>query len=148
MVRVRRIGAAALISSLLVFGSVGAASAAGSPKAHFTFSICQTLVDTFDGDGNPIQLPGIETLYSWSGAYVDNVQGSWTRTDGEPVLFGFVDTDFTAGTSGSVDAGALIILDDTGFDGIAGAFAVHRHVIFSQVISEPADGWTSVPACL
>src|SRR5438874_10746994 len=98
MVRIRRIGAAALISTLLVFSSVGAASAAGSPKAQFTFSICQVLVDTFDGDGNPIQLPGIETLYSWSGAYVDNVQGSWTRTDGQPVLFGFDDTDFTAAT--------------------------------------------------
>ena len=148
MVRMRRIAPlAALISSLLVFSFAGAASAAGSPKAQFTFSICQTLIDTFDGDGNPIQVAGIEMLYSWSGAYVDNVQGSWTRTDGQPVNFGFVDTDFTAGTSGSVDAGALGIQDDAGLDGVVGVFAVHRHVLATRNIAEPEAGWTSVPAC-
>jgi hypothetical protein len=140
--RVAAIGALALLLSF----AVGTAAAA-NPKTNFSFTICQVQVDTFDQDGNPIVLPGIEFLYSWSGAYVDNVSGSWTRTDGEPVLFGFDDSDFAAGRTGTVDAGALIIQDDPGFDGVVGAFQVRRHVVSSQAIAEPAGGWTSVDAC-
>ncbi|HEX5239603.1 MAG TPA: hypothetical protein VFW20_01275 [Candidatus Limnocylindrales bacterium] len=138
--------ASLLTAVMLLAFSVGSASAA-SPKASFTFSICQATIDSFDGDGNPITLQAIEFLYSWSGARVDNVSGSWTRSDGQPVLFGFDDSDFAGARSGSVDAGSLTIMDDPGFDGLVGAFQVNRHVLFSQAIPEPAGGWTSVPAC-
>lgn len=150
MARIRRAGvAAALISSLLLAGSAGGVAAAGSPKAQFSFTICQTSVANYDPDTGDYlgQIPAIEMLYAWSGAFVDNVQGSWTRTDGEPVLFGFVDSDFPAGTSGSVDAGSLTVLDDPGFDGLVGVFAVHRHVLATQNIPEPSGGWTAVTAC-
>jgi hypothetical protein len=139
---VAAVGALALLLSL----TVGTATAA-SPRTHFSFTICQAQVDSFDQDGNPIVVPAIEFLYSWSGAYIDNVSGSWTRTDGQPVLFGFDDSDFTAGRAGTVDAGALTIQDDPGLDGVVGAFQVKRHVVFSQAIPEPPDGWTSVDAC-
>jgi hypothetical protein len=141
----KRLVAVGILAALLSF-AVGSPAAA-SPKASFAFTICQVQVSTLDGDGNPIVVPAIETLYTWSGAYIDNVSGSWTRTDGQPVLFGFDDSDFAAGRTGTVDAGALTIQDDTGFDGIIGAFQVNRHVVYSHAIPEPAGGWTAVEAC-
>jgi hypothetical protein len=149
MVIARRRALAALLAAGFLLGLTAGGADAASPKASFTFSICQTQVEGFDQDGNPIGLvPAIEMLYAWSGAYVDNVQGAWTRSDGQPVLFGFDDSDFQGATSGSVDAGSLtIISDDPGFDGLVGAFAVHRHVVATQHISEPVAGWTSVDAC-
>jgi hypothetical protein len=137
----------AALSLLAAFG-VGAAKAAGNPNAQFEFSICQTTVPQYDEEGNVIgELPALELLYAWSGAYVDTVAGSWTRTDGEPVLFGLSDSDFAAARSGSVDAGALTIQSDPGFDGLVGTFAIRRHVVATQTIAEPGGGWETVAAC-
>ena len=135
---------------MFLAGSAGSAIAAGNPSATFTFSICQTMVDGFDQDGNPIGLvPAIEMLYAWSGAYVDTVGGSWTRTDGGDVLGGFADSDFAAGRSGTEDAGALTIQTGTPeFDGLRGTFSVNRHLLATRDIPEPGGGWTDVAACV
>jgi hypothetical protein len=151
MARTRRSSlAATLAAGALLALAVGTADAGGSPRATFTLSICQTQVESFDDQGNDLgPVPAIEMLYSWSGAYVDNVSGSWTRSDGQPVLFGFDDSDFAAARSGNVDAGALtVITDDPGFDGLTGSFQVNRHVLATRNILESTYGsWTSVPAC-
>ncbi|HEY4227819.1 MAG TPA: hypothetical protein VGM49_05735 [Candidatus Limnocylindrales bacterium] len=148
MIRKRRSGiAAAAAAGLLLALAVGTASAA-SPKAQFAFTICQTQVDGFDGDGNPIgPIPAIELLYTWSGANVNLVSGAWTRSDGQEAGFASIDGDFPPGKSGSADAGSLTVLSDPGFDGLVGAFYWHNHAVSTQHIAEPLGGWTSVAAC-
>ena len=143
-----RIVATLAALSLLAAVGVGAANAAGNPNASFTFSICQSSVPIYDENGEIIgQRAVIELHYLWSGAYVDTVSGSWSRTDGEPVLFGISDSDFVAGRSGDVNAGSLTIQEDPGFDGLDGTFSIGRHVVASRAIAEPAGGWETVAAC-
>ena len=142
---VAALGAVTLIASL----SAGSAVAAGRPQPTFDFSICQTMVPGFDENGDPIgDVPALEMFFSWSGAFVDTVGGSWTRSDGGDVLAGFETSDFAAGRSGTFDAGSFTI--QTGMpelDGLRGTFSVHRRLLATRDIPEPGGGWTSVAAC-
>jgi hypothetical protein len=150
-VRTRRSSAVVPLAAalLLLAATTGTVGAAGNPKATFDFSVCQTTVPAYDENGDPIgDVPALEMFFSWSNAYVDTISGSWTRTDGGDVLFGFSTSDFTAGRSGTVDAGSFTIQQDMPeLDGIMGSFSVGRHTLASRSIAEPGGGWTAVAAC-
>lgn len=147
MVRSRRSLAVALAAACLLAFAVGSADAA-SPKAQFSMTICQVSSPIYDDNGVVVGYSyGIDQLFSWSGANVNMLSGSWTRSDGGDAGFGFVDTDFTASRAGTVNAGVLGIVDDPAFDGITGSFYWHGRLLHTVNIPEPADGWTSVAPC-
>jgi hypothetical protein len=135
----------------LLAASAGSVSAAGNPNATFSFTICQTTVPELDpetGEPTGADLPALELHFDWSGAYVDTLTASWTRTDGGDVFFGVAVNDFPAGRSGSVNAGTFTIDSETPeLDGLAGGFNVRRHTVALRAIAEPAGGWETVTAC-
>jgi hypothetical protein len=141
--RTRRVGVvAALTATLLIFGAVGTASAAGRPQGNFSFTICLTTV--FDENNNP--LPAIQMTDTWSGVTVDEATLSWVRSDGGFVGFAGVE-QFRPPVRAGSSTSAFTIQDDPTFDEAGGDILLGGREIAFTIIPEPAGGWGNTPAC-
>lgn len=120
--------AAALV---LLVGTVGVANAA-NPNATYSFSACWD-------DGAVSEIQGVRGLQSWSAVRVNAVS------------FGFANLQFgesytIPGTrSGSELGGWHTPQPDGG--SFVGALYNGRRVVATGTVDEPADGWSTLPAC-